>query len=96
MNDSFDIKKFMVSTPSFYAIKGNGRTGILAHTEFYSIPIRFLSIYKEHFKVWLDKNTTEPMEHIFTMFLECLREVNRLDVVGVSGYGANTEKFNCI
>jgi hypothetical protein len=44
--------------------------------------------------VWLSPNTSEPMEHIFTMFLDSLPKVIIIDTLGVEGYGATTLNYN--
>ena len=97
MSDIFNINDFKVQVPSFYAIEGNDTIGkFLAHTEFYSIPKKFLNIYIEIFKIWLEKDTTEPAEYIFTFFLKCLKHKNRLPYLGVYGHGANNNSINTI
>lgn len=96
-NDEFRIKNFISDdSPCFHAIKGHGRLHILAHTEFYSIPKCLLQLFVNHFNVWLKPERDEPIEHIFTMFLECLPSINILPFIGVTGQGAITGKNNYI
>jgi mannosyltransferase OCH1-like enzyme len=84
----FNIQKFLNDCPTSNCIKGNGRLKILSQTIFYSIPKRYYKLYKEHFNVWLDTNTTEPVEHIFTMFLECIKTIKLVDTLDIEGIGA--------
>lgn len=83
----FRIEPFLQDVPVSNCIKGNGRLGILAQTVFYSIPKRYYKLYKEHFAAWLDPSVNEPVEHIYTMFLESVRRiatVPRLYIEGIS------------
>jgi hypothetical protein len=83
----FRIEPFLQDVPVANCIKGNGRLGILAQTVFYSIPKRYYKLYKEHFAAWLDPSVNEPVEHIYTMFLESVRRiatVSRLYIEGIS------------
>lgn len=86
--DNFSIQKFLCPYPTANCIKGNGRLGILAQTVFYCVPKRYYKLYKEHFNSWLDPETTEPVEHIFTMFLECVRTINTVSSLDIEGIGA--------
>jgi len=86
--ENFTIGKFLREVPVANCIRGNGRLGILAQTIFYCVPKRYYKLYKEHFNAWLSPDTTEPVEHIFTMFLECVRRIETVETLDIDGIGA--------
>jgi mannosyltransferase OCH1-like enzyme len=92
-NDSFDIQKFLNPVPTTKCLPGNGRLKILSETIFYSIPKRYFNLYIAHFESWLDKETVEPVEHIFTMFLESIRNIKLVPVLNIEGVGASHGKL---
>lgn len=94
LNENFRLLNILRSTPVCTCIKGNGRLKILSQTVLYSVPKKFFRLYKEHMLCWLDEQTTEPAEHIFTMFLECVRKIGIVEKIGVSGIGATTGVMN--
>ena len=91
----FDINKFYIDVPISHVIPGKGllKTSrgdvhALSYCLFYCLPRKYLELYYYHFKAWLFPDTTEPVEHIFTMFLQSLRRVETIDKLHIHGYGA--------
>jgi mannosyltransferase OCH1-like enzyme/uncharacterized protein (DUF1919 family) len=96
----FNITPFLQDVPVAHVIEGGGKlqtskgvVNSLAYCVFYSIPRKYLELYYHHFKVWLDPETTEPVEHIFTMFLQALRRVELVDRLNIEGYGATNGNY---
>lgn len=89
----FNIQPFLADVPVANCIKGNGRLGIFANTIFYSVPKKYYKLYKEHFNAWLDPSTSEPVEHVFTMFLECVKRIGLINPLGIGGVSAVTGKY---
>ena len=86
----FDIEKFDVYMPTFKAIAGGGRQGIIVYTNLYSLPSEFLKIFVEFFNIWLNTIPIEPIEHIMTMFVESLPKIKLIDELCIYGYNAKT------
>jgi uncharacterized protein (DUF1919 family) len=93
-SNSFNLNDFTRYYPVASGIPGNSKLGILAQTVFYSIPQSFLQLYTLFLKAWLSPDTSEPIEHIFTMFLDSLPKVMIINTLGVEGYGATTLAYN--
>ena len=96
LSDNFTINKFIIPYPTFSCIKGKGRLGILTYSNLYSIPKKYYNLYIEHINVWLSKTTDEPVEHILTMFAECIKKIKIVNKLGIEGYGAGTKKYNIL
>jgi hypothetical protein len=86
----FDINNFIKDYPVVAALAGNGRLKILAYSNFYSIPKKFMNSFTEHILSWLDKNTTEPIEHILTMFVESIKHVYLVEKLHIMSISAIT------
>jgi hypothetical protein len=88
LSPEFSIDTYKVDCPVVKCIKWKGKLGVLAFTNFYSIPRRLANHYMEHLKTWLSPNTEEPIEHILTSFLESIKGnikiVDRLFIEGKS------------
>jgi hypothetical protein len=88
LSPNFDINTYKRDYPVVATVLGGGRLKILAYSNFYSIPKKFMNAYTEHILCWLDKTTTEPIEHILTMFVESIKHVyiiGKLNIEGKSG-----------
>jgi hypothetical protein len=87
MNSKFSIADFDQPIPVFKCLPGEGRLGIIVVSVFYSIPNRFFKFYLEHTKLWLNKTQYANIEHILTMFVESLPEINLLLTLNIEGKG---------
>lgn len=89
----FEPDTFLGDYPTASYIEGKGRLGRCAYTVLYSIPKFYYNAYIEHFKTWLLSHVNETAEHIFTMFLESMRDITFLPKLNVSGYVARDGKY---
>ena len=95
--EQFNIDRFLLDVPVIHAIAGSGKLqtsrGVinsLAYCLFYCFPKKYMAFYREHYKLWLHPDTTEPVEHVFTMFLQALKRVEIVDKLWIEGYAATT------
>ena len=90
-NVKFDINPFLCDIPVCNVLKGAGRLGVIARTVFYSVPKLYCNLLKECFNVWLSLERSEPIEHIFTMFIDSVPKIKMLtSPIGITGKIAPT------
>ena len=88
LTDDFNINEFDANVPTFKAIKGNGCSGEIVFSNFYTIPKKYLNLYLEHQKIWFTPDRREPIEHILTMFFDSIpgpNIISKINMIGVSG-----------
>jgi len=90
LTSNFNIDTFLSNSSTFKVMKGDGRIGILAFTNFYSITRNVFNLYLEHQKIWLSKDRKQPVEHIITMFVESLPEIKLIKELNIRGIGGST------
>lgn len=89
LTSDFNINNFSKYT-TFKVMKGNGRLGIIVFSCVYSIQKEVLNLFIEHQKVWLERNSKEPIEHILTLFAESIPELNLISFLNIKGKGGNS------
>lgn len=93
LTSKFNIDKFIKDT-TFKFMKGDGRLGIITFSNFYSLSRDVLNLYIEHQKIWFNKERKEPIEHILTMFVESIPNINLIPFIGLKGVSGNSGS-NC-
>ena len=88
LTSNFNINNFTKET-TFKAVKGDGRLGIIVFSCVYSIKKDVLNLYIEHQKIWLAKDSKECIEHILTLFVESIPELNLIPFLHIKGIGGS-------
>jgi len=86
LTSNFDINNFTKET-TFRPIYGDGRLGIIVFSCVYSIKKDALNLFIEHQKLWLYRDSKEPIEHVLTMFVESIPELNLIPFLHIKGAG---------
>jgi hypothetical protein len=93
LTNKFNFNDFLKPVPTFKIMPGDGRLGIIVFSNFYTIPQKYLKVYLEHQNIWLKKDRSESIEHILTLFVESLPEMNLVTTLNIKGYNGITGKY---